>query len=59
MRRFRTREEEIEAIRQEPAFQALVDDLKRQTPEQLERLQRYLEEREGDHGTETTRTDSE
>jgi hypothetical protein len=47
-RRFKTAEEEIEAIRQEPEFRALVEDLKSQTPEQLDRLDEYLQERTGE-----------
>jgi hypothetical protein len=43
-RRFKTAEEEIEAIRQEPEFRALVEDLKSQTPEQLDRLDEYLQD---------------
>jgi hypothetical protein len=47
-KRFKTAEEEIEAIRQEPEFRALVEDLKSQTPEQLDRLDEYLQERTGE-----------
>ncbi len=43
-KRFKTAEEEIEAIRQEPAFRALVEDLKSQTPEDQERLEEWLEQ---------------
>jgi hypothetical protein len=50
-RRFKTAEEEIEAIRQEPEFKALVEDLKSQTPEQLDRMDEYLQERTGEEAT--------
>jgi hypothetical protein len=43
-RRFKTPEEEDEALRNDPLFKALVEDLKRQTPEQLERLGEWLNE---------------
>jgi uncharacterized phage-associated protein len=43
--KFKTAEEEIEAIRREPAFRALVDELKSQTSEQINRLQESLDER--------------
>jgi hypothetical protein len=47
-KRFKTAEEEIEAIRQEPEFRALVEDLKSQTPERLDRLDEYLQEQIGE-----------
>jgi hypothetical protein len=43
-KRFKTKEEEIEAIRREPAFRALVEDLKSQTEEDKGRLQEWLSE---------------
>jgi hypothetical protein len=42
-KKFKTAEEEIEAIRKEPAFRALVDELKSQTSEQTDRLQDFIE----------------
>jgi hypothetical protein len=44
--RFKTPEEEIEAIRREPAFRALVEDLKSQTPQEQDRLQEWLSDQE-------------
>jgi hypothetical protein len=49
-KRFKTAEEEIEAIRQEPEFRALVEDLKSQTPERLDRLDEYLQGQTGEEG---------
>jgi hypothetical protein len=56
------REERIEALRKDPVFRALVEDLKRQDPERVERMaEDYLsddicevtdEGEEGDRGTE-------
>lgn len=43
-KRFKSREEEIEAIRREPAFRALVEDLKSQTPDEQNRLEEWLQE---------------
>ena len=45
-KRFKSAEEEIEAIRQEPAFRDLVEELKSQTPEDNDRLQELLSEQE-------------
>jgi hypothetical protein len=41
-KRFKTPEEEIEAIRREPAFRALVEDLKSQEAEDQDRLHDWL-----------------
>jgi len=58
-KRFKTAEEEIEAIRREPAFRALVEDLKSQTPEQLNRLGETLEEEaKGEEGNGPDKADS-
>jgi len=45
-KRFKTAEEEIAAIRREPAFRGLVEDLKSQAPEDQERLEEWLQEEE-------------
>ena len=50
-KRFRTAEEEMEALRQDPDFRALVEDLKKQTPEQLERLGDWLEKQAAEEGS--------
>ncbi len=49
-KRFKTAEEEIEAIRKEPEFQALVEDLRSQTPEQVDRLEDYVKRQEEANG---------
>lgn len=57
-RRFKNREEAIEALRKEPALRALVEDLKAQTPDQIDRLNDYLVEG-GRDDEEDSRADSE
>ncbi|GEM_PF-3872961 len=42
MPRFKTREEEIEAIRREPTIRALVTELQAQAPERLDALMDWL-----------------
>jgi len=49
-RRFKSAEDEIEAIRKEPAFRALVNDLKQQTEDQHERLGEWLDGQAGEDG---------
>lgn len=64
-RRFNTPEEETEALRNDPIFRALVEDLKRQTPAQIEGLEQWLieeaerEERNGDRDRDETSEGSE
>lgn len=58
-KRFKTAEEEIEAIRQEPAFRDLVNCLKSQTPEQLDRFNEMIEEQgREEHGNGPDKKDS-
>jgi phytoene/squalene synthetase len=41
-KRFQTREEEIEALRQEPAFRALMNELQSQASERQQALEDWL-----------------
>ena len=44
-KRFKTPEEEMEALRNDPAFRALVEEMKNLTPKQIDRLNTWLDER--------------
>jgi len=49
-RRFKNAEDELEALRQDPDFRALVEELKGQSPRQHDRLGSWFERQEKHNG---------